>query len=439
MSFFSKIFNISAKSVDPEIQFGRFTDSYKEDEKYQCWNKSIDYFENEKYMSSYAMFFDFLCIDGQKNVQYTQSQGKISFTIYQGSKIIYGDADFARFRAEARIVKSPKPNLGLMRLLLEENFDLKYTRYSIDEENCICLKFDTYVEDGSPHKIYQALKELATQADGKDDVLIHNFDELIPINFNHTRQISTEEKKVKFEFFTSNVQKVLHEIDHGKLNTYLYPGGISYLLLDFLYKIDFLIKPEGTLMEVVRACNELYFTDNMTSVHDKNKEMIRMVRHLEKTSFDEFEKELYEVNSTFGMSMPEGHRRLAEIIDAQMNDFDWYYENKYFAYANGICGYVVGYSLYSYSLPEPSKDLLKLFYSITENNFFHRLGFGDVFTTGDVFHKNKIQSAIASVVLKHSDRYPGIKINHKMLQYDNSCLFSKSFLMMVRHIEYPED
>ena len=99
MSFFSKIFNNSEKSVDPEIQFGRFTDSYKEDEKYQCWDKSIDNFENEKYLTSYAMFFDFLAIDGQNNVQYTQSQGKISFTIYQGSKIIYGDADFARFRA----------------------------------------------------------------------------------------------------------------------------------------------------------------------------------------------------------------------------------------------------------------------------------------------------------------------------------------------------
>ena len=364
MSFFSKIFNNSEKSVDPEIQFGRFTDSYKEDEKYQCWDKSIDNFENEKYLTSYAMFFDFLAIDGQNNVQYTQSQGKISFTIYQGSKIIYGDADFARFRAEARIVKSPKPNLGLMRQLLEENFGLKYTRYSIDEENCICLKFDTYVEDGSPHKIYQALKELATQADRKDDVLIHNFEELIPINFNHTRQISIQEKKVKFDFFTSNVRKVLHEIDHGKLNTFLYPGGISYLLLDFLYKIDFLIKPEGTLMEVVRACNELYFTDNMTSVHDKNKEMIRKVRQLEKTSFDEFEKELYEVNSTFGMSMPEGHQRLAEIIDAQMNDFDWYYQNKYYNYAKAICGYVVGFSLYSYSLPGPSKDLLILYYRI---------------------------------------------------------------------------
>lgn len=438
MSFFSKIFKTSTKSADPEIQFGRFTDSNKEDVKYQCWDKSIEYFENEKYLTSYAFFFDFLSIDGQKNVQYTQSQGKINFSIYQGSKIIYGEADFARFRAEARIVKSPDPNLGLMRLLLEENFDLKYTRYSIDEENCICLKFDTYVEDGSPHKIYQALKELATQADRKDDILMHTFEELIPINFNHTRQISVEEKMAKYEFFTSNVQKVLQEIDHGKLNTYLYPGGISYLLLDFLYKIDFLVKPEGTIMEVIRACNELYFTDNITSVHDKNKEMIRKVRHLEKTEFNEFEKELYEVNSTFGTSMPEGHQRLAEIIDAQMNDFDWYYENKYFAFANGICGYVVGYSLYSYSLPEPSKDLLKLFYRIVENDYFLQLGFSEIFKNGDIFYKNRIQAAVSSVISLHSNRYPDLKIHNKILQYDDISLFSKSFLMMIRNIEYNE-
>jgi hypothetical protein len=219
----------------------------------------------------------------------------------------------------------------------------------------------------------------------------------------------------------------------------LYPGGISYLLLDFLYKIDFLVKPEGTIMEVIRACNELYFTDNITSVHDKNKEMIRKVRHLEKTEFKEFEKELYEVNSTFGTSMPEGHQRLAEIIDAQMSDFDWYYENKYFAFANGICGYVVGYSLYSYSLPEPSRDLLKLFYRIVENDYFKQLGFSEVFKNGDIFYKNRIQAAINSVISQHRSRYPDLKIDFKILQYDDISLFSKSFLMMIRNIDYNED
>ena len=439
MSFFSKIFNTRSKSTDPQIQFGRFTDSYKTDEKYQCWDKSIEYFETEKYLNSYAMFFDFLTIDGRNNVQYTKSQGKINFTIYQGSKIIMGHADFARFKAEARIVKSLNPHLGLMRLLLEANFELKYTRYAIDNENCICLKFDTYVEDGSPHKIYQALKELATQADRKDDVLMHSFSNLIPINFNHTRQISLHEKKVKYYFFIENINKVINETDHGKLNTYLFPGGMSFLLLDFLYRIDFLIKPEGNMMEIVRECHELYFTDTITSVHEKNKEIIRKVRHLQKTGFDDFEKELYEVNSTFGMSMPEGHQRLAEIIEAQMNDFDWYYENNYYAYASAICGYVVGYSLFSYSLPEPSKDMLKLFYRITENDFFQQLGYMEMYKNGDIINRKKVNLAISSIVAQYSEKYPGLKINSRMLQYEDVHLFSKSYLMMIRHIIYPED
>lgn len=438
MRFFSRLFKAAPKSPEPEIQFGRFTDSYKSDEKYDKWEKSIECFENEKYLSCYALFFDFLTIDAQKNVHYIQSQGRLTFTIYQGSKIICGDADFARFRAEAKIVKSDKKHLGLMRHLLEENFELKYTRYALDHDDCICLTFDTYVEDGSPHKIYQALKELATEADRKDDVLMHTFEGLIPINFNHTRQISLKEKKIKYNFIRKNMEAVLQEIDHGKLNMFLFPGGISFLLLDFLYKIDFLIKPEGSTMEMIRECHDLYFGDNMTSVHDKNKEIIRKVRQLEKISFETFEKELYEVNSTFGISMPEGHQRLAEIIDAQMNDFEWYYENNYKTHAKAICGYVIGYSLFSYSLPEPSKELLKLYYQITENDYFNSLGFHYGYYNGTELHKKNILSAIKAVLIGHSDLYPGLKTDTKILDFEDICLFSKTYLLMIRNMVYPE-
>ena len=50
MSFFSKIFNRNGNLKDPDIQFGRYTDSYKEEEKYKNWDKAIEYFDNEKYI-----------------------------------------------------------------------------------------------------------------------------------------------------------------------------------------------------------------------------------------------------------------------------------------------------------------------------------------------------------------------------------------------------
>ncbi len=438
MNYFFRLFKKDIQTPEPEIQFGRFTDSYKSDEKYESWDKSNEFFENEKYISSYTKFLDFLTVDQSNNVMYEQNQGVVTFTIYQGSKIIVGKADHIRFTAEAKIAIMKKPHLGLMRLLLEENFDLKYSRYSINDEECICLKFDTYVEDGSPHKLYQALKELATVADRKDDVLMQSFNDLESINYNHTRQLSDDEKRVKHDFFTSQSSLVLQELDHGKLNAFLYPGGISYLLLDLLYKIDFLIKPEGNIMETIHDCHDLFFNDNITAVQEKNKQIIKSVRSFEKIEFFDFAKELYEVNSTFGISVPDGHQRLIEIIDAQISDFEWYYQNKYFSYAKAICGYVVGFSLYSYSLPEPSKDLLKLYYRIVYGEFFKLLGFGNNYAQGKSYDKNKVTDHIKIIIEKNIEKYPGLKVNVKLLDFTDECLFCRSFLNLLKTILYPD-
>ena len=438
MRFLSKIFNSSTASEDPNIQFGRYTDSNKTDEKYQKWDKAVDLFENEKYISSYEHFFQFLTNEDQKNVAFTSHPGTISFTIYQGSKIIEGKANFEKFSAKAKIVISQQPNLGLMRMLLEENFDLKYTKFALEDDGCISLVFDTFVEDGSPHKIYQALKELATEADRKDDILMTRFADLEPVNFSHMREISEQEKKLKYDFLKTTLSKALHEIDHGKLNTFLYPGATSFLILDVLYKLDYLLKPEGSTMDCINFCHQLYFNDNVTSVHDKNKEMIKRVRNLDKVPYDTFKKELYEVKSTFGHSIPEGHKRLGDIIDAQMTDFEWYASNGHAAYAKAICGYIVGFSLYSYALPEPSKAVLHLYYQIVASEYFNGLGYSNKYQTANTFNKTTIVGAVKDINKKYEVSYPGLKINTKFLDFSSECSFCKSYLAMVKNVYIPD-
>lgn len=439
MSIFSKLFKNVPKSSDPEIQFGRFTDTNKSDEKYKSWDNAIEDFENEKYLAAYTHFFDFLTNESESNVVYKKGNGKISFSIFQGSKIIEGEVDFQFFRAEAKIVQTKTDHIGLMRSLLENNFELKYTRYALDKDDCICLKFDTFVEDGSPHKIYQALKELATEADRKDDVLMHEYDELLPVNHHHTRKVSDAEINVKYHYLKNAVKSVIDEIDHGKLNPFVYPGGISFLLLDLLYRIDFLIKPEGSIMEKIQEIHELYFHDNLLSVHDKNKAILKEIKSIEKLAYDDFVKQIYEVSSTFGTAMPEGHNRLVEIIDAQMTDFDWYYENKYYHYAKAICGYVTGFSLYSFALPEPSRALLILYYKITEYVFFKDLGFHYNFVKLDgSLNKSEITRSIKSILIDNKSKYGEIKADLNRLEFEDICFFCRSFLMMIKYLEYPE-
>lgn len=436
MNFFSKLFNKSHQLPPPNIQFGRFTDTYKSEAKYAAWDQSLDFFENEKYLQSYTKLLEFLQTEGGDNVSFSQEQGVLTFTIFQGSKLIQGQADHKKFSAESKIAVMKTNHLGLLRLLLEENFDLKYSKYSLDENDCICLKFDTYVEDGSPHKLYQALKEISTVSDRRDDVLMEKFDGLEAINYHHTRQISHHEKQTKFNFFKQILGAVINEFDHGKLNTFMYPGGLSFLLLDGLYAIDYLIKPEGNVMEMIQDSHDLYFTDNITLVHDKNKMLIKTYRNFDEISFDDFSKELYEVNSTFGLPVPDGHQRLVEIIDAQITDFDWYYQNKYYNYAKAVCGYVVGFSLYAYSLPGPSKELLVLYYKIIYNDYFRALGYADLFFEQKVFNKKTIKEAIKLVIKNHQNKFPGTKIDVDKLDYTDEYVFCKSYLKMMKNMVY---
>lgn len=436
MSFFSKIFNRNSNLKDPDIQFGRYTDSYKADEKYQNWDKAIECFENEKYIQSYKEFLQFITHDEQKNVAYQLLPGKITFKIFQGSKIITGEANFTHFKAEARIVRYDVPNVELMKLLLEENYNLKYTKYALNSDNTICLVFDTLVEDGSPHKIYQALKELATEADRKDDILMARFDNVFPVDYDHIRKIDVEEKNLKFTHFKKWITSVVHEAESGRLDKKLYPGGLSYYLLNLLYKIDYLIKPEGTIMECIKDCHDLYFKGNIINVHDKNDIIISKIKDLSTMTFDSFVKELYEVNSTFGTAMPEGHQRLAEIIEAQMDDLDWYAENGYEVYAQAICGYLAGFSLYSYSLPAPSKALLTLYYRIVESDFFRALGYQQQFLNNGEPDKKEILKAVKKVVITNQVDFPNLTIPFKLLDFSGSSNFYKSFFIMIQKTSY---
>ena len=88
-----------------------------------------------------------------------------------------GKANIEKVTIEAKIAKTDTLNIGFMRRLLERNFQLRYSRFALDEENNITIRFDTSVLDGSPYKLYYALKELTTNADKLDDLLIDDLDD----------------------------------------------------------------------------------------------------------------------------------------------------------------------------------------------------------------------------------------------------------------------
>ena len=71
MELFKKIFSkISSEPEQPNLKFGRFSDSYKEDKKYDAWDKSLEKFEAKHYLESFKLFLSYLSDDQQENVKF---------------------------------------------------------------------------------------------------------------------------------------------------------------------------------------------------------------------------------------------------------------------------------------------------------------------------------------------------------------------------------
>ena len=436
MGLFVKIFGQNKEATSgPDIIWGRFSDSYKTDEKYDAWDEALELFEDKKYLDCIRKFLYYLNDENEKNVVLQEENGSIQFEILQGSKRIVGSANAKKFKAEAKIAGSDSLNIGLMRRLMEQNFALKYSKYALDKEDNITMVFDTYLLDASPYKLYYALKELAINSDKQDDVLLDEFKSLKPINNGHIKDIPVEEKEIKFEFLQSNIKRVFDEIDNGKLNFNQYPGAASYLYLNLVYTLDYLLSPEGYMLEMFEKIHHTFFANDGRAAGHKNVEIRKIFDEILEREKDLFFEELYLTSSTFGVTMPSGHERLTGFVDGEIGNMDWYQKNKHHAVALSIPGYIVGYSLFNYALPAPDRDFLHFYFRIMENDFFNGLGFKESYLTDDKLNQKSITSGIEKIVSKHISKYPKLNPDVKSLRFDNKIDFAKTYILMVKGMD----
>lgn len=437
MSFLNKLFGGGLDETIPDVVLGRYSDAFKEEAKYDAWDKSLSLFEQEKYNESYSEFFDYLLDPTQNNLTFKADNGNFTFELLQGSKKIHGNINDQIIKAEAKVAQSGDLSIGLLRRLLELNFSLKYSRFAVDPENTLTLVFDSYLLDGSPYKLYYALKEIAVNADKQDDLLIDEFDKLEPVNTGHTRDLPDEEKEIKFEFLRKKIKSVFDEIDHGKLNNDQYPGGVTYLLLDLVYRLDFLLKPEGPTMEALERTHRVFFAPDGKSPSQKNIAIRKELENIYRVSKEDFFKELYVSSSSFGITSPSNQQQLSSFIQTELPNMDWYLENGHEQIALAVPGYIAGYGFFNYAFPPPVKELLILYYRITEYAFFEKLGFKPLFVDPQTNkpEKNLITAKLKLIEKTYADQYGKFNQVTDNLKFDSLPALTKSYMQMLAGLE----
>jgi hypothetical protein len=438
MDFFKRLFNTAAADKPLlNVRFGRFTDAYKTEQQYDAWDQAIQYFEKGDYLEAYESFFAYLRDPKEDNVRVERKNGALYFELFQGSRKVSGKATPQKIRAMAKIAQSAQFNGALMKRLLQRNFDLQYSRFCLDEEEDLAIIFDTYTVDGSPYKLYYALKELATHADKQDDLLLDEFGSSMEALQNSPAfHLPEAEKEIKYAYIHEALASAINTVTNGKLDKKTYAGGIAYLLLDVVYKLDYLVRPEGFMMETLERVHRLYFAKNEVSKFLKNEQLLAELEQLQNRSKEEYFKEMYTVVSTFGITTAVNYSRVVHFIEGELPNVQWYRDNGYTEVACAIPGYIVGYCLFNYAVPEPCKDFFQLYYKIVEPAYFTALGYPPLYQVKQKsFDEKLIKRELESIADKYHPWFSKLKPNLKLLQFDSKVSFTYSYMEMMKALD----
>lgn len=411
---------------DPTIPFGRYSDNNKPLDKVNRWTDADNLYKEKKFTESIDAFFDYLRDDTAENVVYERNGAEGRFQFFQGSKIVRGSFNNEKLQAEVTLARMTEPSVPVMRRLLEMNFTLFYNRFALENER-LCMKFDSDPEMASPSKLYYGLKELATKADKQDDLLVQDFATLETIDNEHLIPISDAEKEVKFEYLQKWINETLQQIN--TLDTDKFAGGISYMLLSLIYRIDYLISPEGKLLYDLEKIGSIYFKKDERSVVEKSRDMVEEFKKLLLLTKEEIWKYLFRSRYTYSIVSPQPYKTIAECIHGANQNMIGYKDNNHAFIASQIIEYGIMYCQYSYSLPRVITELNHLYMRVNYPNYFSALGFNTMYynPAKNQFSTNMIIGEIKEIQNKWKEKYPLMDFKTGNLRFDNLVNFNFSF------------
>jgi hypothetical protein len=437
MRLFERLFHIvgGKNTPQPDISFGRYTDAYKTAEQQRDWERSLQLFDEGQFVEAYRHFLQYLRNDTGNNITWQESEAGLEFEFWQGSQRISGTADAERVKAESRIARASDLNVSFLRRMIEYNFSLRFCRFALSPENHLTLLFDTYTLDGSPYKLLHALRELALHADKQDDLLLDEFPSLGPVEERTFGEVAETEKEVKYAYMTREIEAAFAEIEAGTPNPNLYPGSYCYLLLGLAFKLDYLIRPEGFMMDVLERVYGIYFGKNDRNTQQKLQSIRRELQKLLDRPKEDFFKEIYRTRSTFGANPAINHGSVSSLIDGELPHLEWSLQQNFTTLALAVPQYIVGLLLFQGSPPQPDREFFHLFYRITEEPFFRELGFPQKFLDDN----GRLQrSVILREVKRLEERYlaefPQLDPDKEGLDFGSLTLFAKSYLIMIKNL-----
>ena len=423
------------KAEENKIRFGRFSDRNKTNEQLLALHQADKLFEEGNCIEGIIKFFEFLKDSKYGNIKYEETNKKVKFSFFQGSKKIKGYLCNGKIYAYSELIKLQKDNDELFKILLNMNYKMKFSKFSLDK-GIIKIEQNQFTKKNSPESLYYSLREMAIIADRYDDYLEMKFEDAEIINKSHIVELEEREFEVKSKYFYDLLQTTFEQVD--SLDTVKFAGARAFILMNSVFKILYLLSPEGILLENLKNIYDFYYTeDNKTQV-EKTAFVYSRLNALKKLSIVELKHSLYYVLYTFPEVLPTESTEFINFVKDEIQKIFWYESNEYKNVAQAILEYIVGYSCFSFGTIPVVKELLSIFWQVMNKKFFDDLEIKDL-----PFEKDKISffflmQKVSSINSAASHIYPKFFFNIKHLNLDNRFEFAKSFIYEMINLNFSQ-
>ena len=432
MKLLDRFFNSESDDhFSQSIKLGRFSDAYKSEKQLNHLNHARELWSKHNYIASLTALLSHLHDDDQGNIHFALKDDQLEFSLYQGSRTIYGRfSENHGFNAYARIAKINDFSIGYLRALVERTGKLKSSRYTLSADNEIRLTLSLPSYGVHPDRVYNALKELALHADKLDDLLIEEFNSLSPIIEKHRSELPEKEIQAKLNYYYTRVEKALSMFDRindspqEKVNIQLYIG------LSTVYSIEYLVSPEGLTRERLENIHHEYYKKDHVSFPRKVKNLTQSIKELSLRNKEALLPELYDVSTTFGLTHQTNTSTFRNFIDEHWPALIKYAQYSDKNYAQCVCDFIVGHALFNFGLPLFLRELLGLYYRVREESFFIEAGMKQSL----VLENNQISTHAIDIANKILSSQKQLHSHTKTLALDDSMVWSISFIAMLRQM-----
>lgn len=417
------------------IRFGRYGDNNKSYTKAQQWYHADELFREKKYNESFCALFDYMRDDVEDNIHFTQEGDTFTFDIRQGSRQIHGSSDGRTITAQVPLAVMDQPVTATMRRLLDMNFSLFYSRAALDDNNTLYMLFDTDVATASPDKLYYGLREMAIKADRHDDLLLADFSTLRPAGEVHMEPLPQQEVEVKYTYFKKWIGDTLRLAE--SVNQDSFAGAIAYLLLGLLYRIDFLITPEGKLLLELERINAIYWEKKEElPLIERNAQMKEGLRKLQTWTQQQFAANVFRSKATYSVNTPARQDKVKDHIFNANKDARWYADNKYPEIALQLNEYGLLYNQFIFNMPRVQTDLTLLYMAVLHAYYFKALGMTHQLYNPDTkeFDKDTIGQAATEAVQRYTDKYTRMRWDTDRTAYNSLYDFGVSFSEQIANL-----